>query len=338
VPEPLAWEHLNLEQAAADHHRVVETLRTLYTGKWLSTGFSKGGMTSLYHRALYPDDVDATVAYVAPNSYGPRDPRYVQFLDRVGPEECREQLRAFQRDVLARRDTVLPLWRETAEREGYSFDLLGADKSFEFNVLELPFSFWQYGTADDCALIPAPGAPAQELVDLLAYVTVFYPSDSDVTFYAPYYFQTATQLGGYRSDERHLTGLLRYPGQYTGENLVTFSLAPYRFDYSAMHQIEAWVRNEGERILLIYGENDPFSAGAFEVRERNDAFRFFVPDGNHTASLRLLPAPERAFALERVAAWAGLAPGASSRALQAPGDEEVITHAWDRRVRRPVER
>ncbi|MFP2912532.1 hypothetical protein ACLESD_47465, partial [Pyxidicoccus sp. 3LFB2] len=32
----------------------------------VSTGASKGGMTSIYHRASAPKDVDATVAYVAP--------------------------------------------------------------------------------------------------------------------------------------------------------------------------------------------------------------------------------------------------------------------------------
>ena len=41
-------------------------------------------MTSVYHRRFYPDDVDATVAYVAPISFGAPDDRYIDFLANVG--------------------------------------------------------------------------------------------------------------------------------------------------------------------------------------------------------------------------------------------------------------
>ncbi|MGC4067282.1 MAG: S28 family serine protease [Polyangiaceae bacterium] len=53
-PDPLDWSLLNIEQAAADTHHIVESLRGLYTGPWLSTGASKGGMASVYHRRFYP--------------------------------------------------------------------------------------------------------------------------------------------------------------------------------------------------------------------------------------------------------------------------------------------
>ncbi len=328
TPQPATWEHLSVEQAAADHHRIVEAFKPLYSGKWVSTGGSKGGMTSLYHRAFYPEDVDATVAYVAPNSYGPSDPRYIQFLDRVGDADCRAKLRALQEDVLSRREELVPLLADFTAAQGLTYGLVGLDRTLEYSAQELPFVFWQYQSASRCLTLPSPGAPAEQLLAFLDDIVGFsFVSDRDLHYYAAYYHQAASQLGSYRSDERHLNALLRYPGDYVPANLLPFPLEQHPFDYALMHRMEAWVRNSGERILLVYGENDPWSTGAFEVRERNDAFRFFVPGGTHSANIFRLPEPQRTFALERLFTWGGLEFPATGRqaALALEESEELDT-------------
>ncbi len=343
TPSPANWEHLTLEQAAADHHRVVAAFKPLYGGKWVSPGASKGGMMSVYHRALYPNDVDATVAYVAPNSHGPSDPRYVQFLSRVGDAACRERIQDFQRDMLSRREELVPQVAVEVAAQGLTFDLVGVDRMFEILVLELPFSFWQYGNPATCPFIPAPGAPAEEVLDALEGIVGYgYLSDLSLAYYAPYNFQAGTQLGSYRSDERHLRGLLHYPGEYVPATLVPFSIEPYGFDRAAIPQIEAWVKSRGERILFLYGALDPWSTNPFDVRERNDSYRFFVPGGNHFASISRLPDAERAVAVERLSAWAGLQPAESGRVARkasalATGAEDFESLAIDRRRLPPLE-
>ena len=72
APEPLKWEYLTIKQSADDLHAVVTALKTLYAGKWVSSGMSKGGQTALFYKCFYPDDVDATVAYSAPVNIGRR--------------------------------------------------------------------------------------------------------------------------------------------------------------------------------------------------------------------------------------------------------------------------
>lgn len=338
IPQPANWKLLSIEQAAADHHRIVQAFKPLFPGKWISTGGSKGGMTSLYHRAFFPRDVDATVAYVAPNSYGTQDPRYVKFLSKLGTPECRESIRGFQREVLERRTEVEPLFQATASAYyGSTYDFLGVDKALEFSTLELPFAFWQYGNASLCDAIPPRGGPAQGLVDFMDEVVgLSYMSDGDLDYYAPYDFQAATQLGSYASDEAHLRGVQRYPRGYDPRALVPFDMKPYPFNPFVMPIVEGWVKAFGERILLVYGENDPWSTGAFSVSARNDSYRFFQPGGNHGARITALPEAEQAVALERLRTWAGLpTESARSMSLRAHSEESadlpVTTGVVDRR-------
>src|SRR5574338_1267608 len=102
-PEPADWSKLTIDQMAADEHEIVSALRQLYEGAFISTGASKGGMTAIYFRRFYPDDVDGTVPYVAPISFGAPDPRYNPFLDTLGPTDCREDVRAAATEMLANR-------------------------------------------------------------------------------------------------------------------------------------------------------------------------------------------------------------------------------------------
>lgn len=59
---PQDWKILTIRQAADDQHAIREALKELYPGKWVSTGASRGGMTSLFYRRFCADDVTATVA------------------------------------------------------------------------------------------------------------------------------------------------------------------------------------------------------------------------------------------------------------------------------------
>lgn len=82
TPDPINWQYCNIRQAAADQHRIKELLKDLYPGKWISGGTSKGGMTALFYKRFYPDDVDATVAYVAPIMTRPDGPPLYWFFKR----------------------------------------------------------------------------------------------------------------------------------------------------------------------------------------------------------------------------------------------------------------
>ena len=124
-------------------------------GNWISTGGSKGGMTSVYHRRFYPGDVDGTVAYVAPNDVvNFEDSAYTRFFRTVGDAACRDALVALQREALGRRRAELlgaPEGRRGGRTAGRSSNTIGTpDRSLELSVLDTAWAFWQYQTAADC--------------------------------------------------------------------------------------------------------------------------------------------------------------------------------------------
>lgn len=298
-PQSADWSKLTIWQAATDHHRIVRALRHIYTGNWLNTGASKGGMTAVYHRRFYPDDVNGTVAYVAPLSFGHDDPRYVPFVDVDGPsDDCNLQLQQFQRRVLTE-----PLRSNLIARMGSSFTRLKPGEALEHSTLELPFGFWQYDGASSCPLVPGSGANADAhwgfMVD---YGLIFDYDDQDVNDYAPYYYQAETQLGTPGVDTQRVADLLQFP-----YDLRDYLPAPGPFDATAMPDVDTWVKAHGEGLLFVYGEYDPWTAGAFNLGDGSaDCFKLVVPAGNHGSKIANLPSASKAVALDAIRRWSGL--------------------------------
>jgi hypothetical protein len=318
-PVPPAWGYLTIAQSAADHHRIVESFKNLYSGKWVSTGRSKGGMAAVYHRFFYPSDVDVTVPYVAPSSHGTRDARYVQFVDQLGTAVCREKLLGFQQTALARRAELLPLI------PAYGFDILGADRALEFAIVETPFIFWQYSQFNSCDSIPQQNASATQLFDFLASVTgLFSYSDPGLNAYSAYYYQAATELGGPRYDERRLQGLLSYPREDVPESYPPLGVEK-DFNRALMERIEQWVQTSGEQMLFIYGATDPWSASAFDPKAKNDSHRLFVTGnaGDHLAGIFDLSDPDFSFASDKLTQWLNSAqPDLATKRVRARGSHK----------------
>ncbi len=309
-PDPADWTKLTIAQAAADQHRITQALKArIYRGRWLTTGASKGGMTSLFHRRFFPGDVDGTVAYVAPIDY-PADAvqsptnRYIAFLENVGTDPaCRQKLKDFQNLVLARRDAM-----KTRMRGEATFtEVLGEDRALDFAVVELPFIFWQYGTQSRCSTIPGPtatDAAVFSFLDNTAGVASY--GDEDLTAFLPYYHQSATQLGYPAADESYLVGL-QFPSQDTAQAYIPAAIPTPAYDEgAAMQDVQTWLATSGERIMLIYGQNDPWTAGAVDLGAASDSYKYIAPGANHGASLTTLTSQDESDAQAAILRWADL--------------------------------
>jgi hypothetical protein len=309
-PEPADWQLLTIEQAAADHHRLVEALSPVYGARWLSTGNSKGGMTSIYHRRFYPADIDGTVAYVAPHSYGRTDSRYVTFLDEVGDPSCRDAMKAFQVDALSRRATLIDFVFQT----GGNYSYWGEDAALDFAVSGLRWAVWQYGDASACLSVPDATATDTEVFTYLqTYAPVEGSTNEGLDFFEPYYFQAAKQLGAPGADESYMAALLTVP---LGLDVSAFvhpgPTKDTTFQPEAMPDVQSWISSSGSELLFVYGENDPWTAGAFELGNAFDSFRLTAPEANHGAGIYQLEPGDLAVAEDAVLRWAGLFDSAAS--------------------------
>lgn len=300
VPDEPEWSLLNIRQAAEDHHRVVELLRAFYPGPWISTGWSKGGQTAIFHRFFFPDDVAATVAYDAPLNLAAEDERIDRFFDEVGTADCRQRLIALQREVLSRKDEILPRFRWYARGKGYEYSV-GVEKGLEYVVLEYPFSFWQYHRIP-CEQIPQAGAEADALLEHLNEVVSF-RSYADSSKDSAAMYQFFTELGYYGYVTKNVADLLSadsYPNQaYAPED------TPVEFRPETMRDVEAWLRESGDRFLYIYGERDPWSAPGVVPAEGRDALVEVLPGGNHYSFIRDFPEERQQRMLETLRGWLG---------------------------------
>lgn len=337
-PDPADWSDLSIWQAATDHHRIVAALAGVYPAGWISTGASKGGMTSVYHRRFYPFDVDGTVAYVAPqDAVDGEDSAYDRFFRTAGTDSaCRAALDDVQAEALRRRAAMVARYREWAAEAGRTFAVVGgADRAYEFMVNGTPWAFWQYSDQSQCAAVPGRSAPDEQLFGWLdAVYGLDSNTDQGIEHYVPYYFQAATQLGYPNLELRHLAGLQRYRGQDRAEAYVPRSLRP-RFEQQAMRDVDSWVRTSGMRLLFVYGENDPWGAEPFRLgRGTRDSLSYVAPGANHGATISLLTPAEAATATAAVRRWAGLSTAGTRGAQPYDLALDAYNPALDRRFSR----
>ncbi|GGL02775.1 tripeptidyl aminopeptidase [Planomonospora parontospora subsp. antibiotica] len=328
-PDPADWRRLDIRQEADDEHRIVQALKAVYSGRWIQTGASKGGMTSVYHRRFHPGDVDGVVAYVAPNDrVNPLDRAYDRFFAGVGDAACRAALDGVQQEALRRRERLVPRLEAYAADNGYTFarTLGTADRSFEMTVLDTVWAFWQYSTTADCAKVPPATASDDEIYDWIDSVAGFsFYTDQGVEYYTPYYYQASTQLGWPELRFRHLRGLTRYHNLYRPDSVLPAELRPAAHDPRPMLDVDHWVRTRSSRMMFVYGENDPWGAERF-TPSRNDSHLYVAPGANHGANIAGLAEADREAATATLRRWAGVAgaPPAARRAPSSVPDDDML--------------
>jgi len=303
-PNPLDWSFLTNYQASHDYHRIYALFKSFYKRRWVSTGWSKGGQTSLIYRRFFPEDMTAVVAFDAPLNLALEEPRIDGFFEHVGDEICRYRLILFQRSILRNKLDVLPLYEAYCKEKGYTFEKITPSKAFEYTVLEYPFSFWQYHTID-CSKIPRERASPQEMFDHLKEV-VSLSSYTDRAFNSTAMKQFATELGYYRYVTKNVSDLLSEGKDDYPNNAFAPEDADLTFDPTFMEDINKWLLTQGNNILYIYGENDPWSAPHLEYLGATNAKMFWVKKGNHYSFIQTLSEAQKDEALATLEDWLGM--------------------------------
>ncbi len=286
VPSPHNWKDLTIWQASNDHHRIVELFKEIYPNAWISSGVSKGGDTAIFHRRFFPDDVNGTVAYVAPILLEKEDRRFLSDFSRRGSPSCRANIESFQRRILERLDFMPPIFDNYVQSVNRDFDV-----NFQFTIpykniiyhsvrKDYVFEFWS-SESEDCGSIPDESATDLELFDHYARVfNVFlFFSDSGAAFWTPYCYQALTELGNYAWKKDHLEDLVRNIPE-----LVDFGL-PTIFNSNPMAEVSSWLSTEAENMIFIYGSQDPWTIAAVDVQSSASVMKFTSENTKHSTRI-----------------------------------------------------
>lgn len=302
TPEPKDWQYLTAENSADDLHAITTAFKNIYPGKWIATGISKGGQTTLLYRTFYPDDVDISVPYVAPLCYGVEDGRHEPFLHKVSTPENRKIMEDFQLEALKRKATLLPRFEKYCTEKNYSFRA-PIEEIYDYSVLEYSFALWQWGTP--ISSIPATTASDDEIFSHLLAISEpgYFTADSPN---ASFFVQAARELGYYGYDVQPFKQYLSIQSSegYLHRLMLPEELKDMPFDKTLSKKITKFLKKQDPKMIFIYGQNDPWTAaGVTWLKNKKNIHVFIQPNGSHLARISTLPEKEKKEVMELIKQW-----------------------------------
>lgn len=302
TPEPKDWQYLTAENSANDLHAITTAFKNIYPSKWIATGISKGGQTTLLYRTFYPDDVDISVPYVAPLCYGVEDGRHEPFLHKVSTPENRKIIEDFQLEALKRKATLLPRFEKYCTEKNYSFRA-PIEEIYDYSVLEYSFALWQWGTP--ISSIPATIASDDEIFSHLLAISEpgYFTADSPN---ASFFVQAARELGYYGYDVQPFKQYLSIQSSedYLHRLMLPEELKDMPFDKTLSKKITKFLKKQDPKMIFIYGQNDPWTAaGVTWLKNKKNIHVFIQPNGSHLARISTLPEKEKKEVMELIKQW-----------------------------------
>ncbi len=305
VPEgEIPWDYLTIRQAAADQHAVIQAIkRAIYPdSKWISTGISKGGQATIFHRYFYPEDVEVSVPYVAPLNLAEIDPRIEKFLSRAGSnkagfgslffgngdnrKDCFWSVRDFQLLCFRHLDDLLPMFEAFAKEKGYTYEMVGGTKkALEMVILEYQFSFWQWGY--ECGDIP----DAEDDLDVVyEYLTrVSDPSffdDLHIRQMQPFFYAALTEIGMYDYNVKPFKKYSDLKENITFDFTLPEGVKKKPFYAQQMADIQKWLQTDAKKMLFIYGGQDPWGATAVDLKDNENCVKYVRGDMHHGCRIK----------------------------------------------------
>lgn len=309
------WKYLTMENAAKDFHHIIDLLKTVFNGKWIFTGGSKGGETTNYQSMMFPNDADAFVAYVAPLFSSAAQKGFGKYLyeeigdERFGKEKAAE-LRAlvldYQIALLEARPQIQPFVvddNEEYRRPGYP--VLSPDKEYDSFVFDQACMFWQYGPFDEeveymQGIVDkyrnGDDTYIQDLMEDYEPVWIYldeYRRGKDL--YSPYDYENfcincAKESGAFAEDYSYLRKALKERGStayvamteadeakgWLWTFIATDVYKTLKFDTTYYPSMIEWSHNTKSTVIELYGSSDIYTYFRFPDVDDNPNFHLFI--------------------------------------------------------------
>ena len=284
---PTDWTYLDMRQAAGDHHAIIQALKPLMPREWVSMGTSKDGMTSVYLRYFYPDDITVTTAFCAPFTPSLTYLPVGQYmLEESGTAEERSQMRNLMGRMF--QDGENGLYTRFVEMAKENNLFKPEEHTYTWyvdNCFDYFFNFFSYQTPATRQL-PALDMPADEFIKTI-FSNLF--NNVDYSWAYPYSIQAAKELGRPIEDFDTYADLLE--GTAFDANEIFNNSADLKPEdqwiYSTYSNaliedmLNNFIPNTSCPILFVYAKDDPWT-GARPDRINDQCSKLIInPIGVH---------------------------------------------------------
>lgn len=299
------WEHLTTYNAATDHHRIVEAFKTIYKGKFIATGVSKGGICANLYRMYYPKDVDITVPYVAPLCNGVEDKRMAIMVGNYAKKGKRQDegmmMRNFMEYLFQNRNQYLKLLDNYISENNLECRI-SLEELFDLTVLDMRVALLARG---EVKRIPEwDKAPIDSIFKFVAKYGSpegFTPTYDNM----PYYVQAARELGHYAYDDNEFGNLLSIKS--TTDYLRRTALPDEmqcKYDPETHHRAMDFLNSTDAHMLFIYGEYDPWTSVGIKDLVNNPNIYIFINPGNcHRSKINNFPKEMKEKIIDILHSW-----------------------------------
>lgn len=277
------WEYETSAQVSADLHAVYQALKPIFKGKWMSTGTSKNGETSIDYAYYYPNDMDLAAAFCSPFNVSLSDKRFGNYLLNVGnTEEMRAMIKKHIRSALENGEEGLyKVCCEQFKQKDYP---LPSFTEYVYNTIDAFFDVFQY------TLPSQQQAKIEEMTkDKETHAKTIYQSILDnrnATFYT-YFVDCAKEQGFPNPGYDYFADLLEGTSFKADDVLKIFLKEEdhrllMAYDNSVrLDMQDNFFMNTSVPLLFYYSQGDPWSAAQPEKLGPN-AKKVINPIGIHS--------------------------------------------------------
>lgn len=303
-PEPCNWDYMTIANSMHDYHAITTAFKKYYTGKWATTGVSKGGSTTMFYRAYYPEDMDVSVPYVAPLSCALEDGRHESFMEQASTKEARDAIRNFQIQLFERKEHLMPMFDSYCLRKGYTF-YVPTSMIYDLCVLEYQFSFWQWGSS----VSEIPSAEANDSTVFTYFIRScepdYFSRKNDLESFSVQAVKDFGYYGYFTAPFKKYINEADIEGYYK-RVMLPADWANTEFDDYNYRFVTDYLTENDPKMIFIYGEWDPWTAsGVTWLRDRNkkNINIYIEPDGSHRARIRTMSEDVQKEILDKLNEW-----------------------------------
>jgi hypothetical protein len=257
------WVYETSAQASADLHAVYQALKPIFKGKWMSTGTSKSGESSMEYAYYYPNDMDLAAAFCSPFNFSLLDKRYGDYLfNEVGTEEERDMMKKGIRTAFENGEEGL--YQKVCERIKQKGEAVPVFPTYVYNTISAFYNVFQYSPPSQHkekleAILKDEESLVKAIIeefnfDLTPFVYTYYVECAKEQGFPDFgydYFPDQLEGTGFKAED-----VLKYELHEEDRSLLE------QFDNSvSVDMCDNFFMNSTKPLLFFYSHDDPWAAG-----------------------------------------------------------------------------